>query len=66
MVCVWRFADLVDSVASLRKGVMLVERTGWPKSKAIADYFLKTPFGGVGRRSAGSEYVVYHCLLGLC
>ncbi|KAI5844585.1 Rap1-interacting factor 1 N terminal-domain-containing protein [Morchella snyderi] len=37
---------------SLKKAVMLVEHAAWPKAEKS---FLKTPFGGAGRRSLGTD-----------
>lgn len=37
---------------SLKKAVMLVEHAAWPKAEKS---FLKTPFGGAGRRSLGAD-----------
>lgn len=37
---------------------MLIEKAGWPKSKA-ADNLLKTPFGVTGKRTSGVECVLF-------
>ncbi|RPB11373.1 hypothetical protein P167DRAFT_606515 [Morchella conica CCBAS932] len=42
----------MDKTQSLKKAVMLVEHAAWPKAEKS---FLKTPFGGAGRRSLGSD-----------
>lgn len=47
------------STASMRKGVMLIEKASYPKGKATADNFLRTPFGAAGRRVSGQECVLF-------
>lgn len=51
-----------EDTASLRKGMVLIEKAGYPKNKLTADNFLKTPFGAAGRRGTGLECVTFFTL----